>query len=133
MAFQMASLETSISALPESKNVNMKRIISDPEKFKLICKKGEFLYEWFDTYEKFVESVPDRQIFYNNMTQSNMGDETYDNMIKTIDAFKIQNLEEFHDLYLDRDVYGLADVMETFRELSMETYGLDPCFYVGTP
>eukprot|EP00854_Cymbomonas_tetramitiformis_P014556 gene14556-17205_t len=108
----------------------MKRITSDPEKFKLICQKGEFPYEWFDTYEKFVESVPDRQKFYNNMIQSNMSDKTYDNMMKTIDAFNIQNLEQFHDLYLDRDVYGLSDVMETFRELSMETYGLDPCFYV---
>eukprot|EP00854_Cymbomonas_tetramitiformis_P022506 gene22506-27160_t len=103
MAFQMASLETLLSALPESKKVNMKRITSDPEKFKLICQKGEFPYEWFDTYEKFVESVPDRQTFYNNMTQSNMSDKTYDNMMKTIDAFNIQNFEQFHDLYLDRD------------------------------
>jgi len=45
MAFQMASLETLISALPEEKKINMKRITSDPEKFKLICQKGEFPYE----------------------------------------------------------------------------------------
>jgi hypothetical protein len=31
------------------------------------------------------------------------------------------------------DVYGLCDVFESFRNLSLKTYGLDPCYYYGAP
>mmetsp|Transcript_9934 Transcript_9934/g.13041 ORF Transcript_9934/g.13041 Transcript_9934/m.13041 type:complete len:84 (-) Transcript_9934:6-257(-) len=36
-------------------------------------------------------------------------------------------------MYLKRDVYGLCDVFEYFRELSMDSYGLDPAHYIGSP
>ena len=46
--------------------------------------------------------------------------------MKTCEAFNIKNFEDFHNLYLKRDVYGLCDVFEYLREISMEARGLDP-------
>jgi hypothetical protein len=42
-------------------------------------------------------------------------------------------LREWHDLYLKIDVFGLTDVFEYYRELSFDTYGLDPAHYIGLP
>ena len=46
---------------------------------------------------------------------------------------KITNLGEWHDLYLKTDVLLLADVFESFRNLSLTYYGLDPACYLGAP
>ena len=36
-------------------------------------------------------------------------------------------------MYLNIDVAGLADVIQYYREITMKTYGLDPCHFIGTP
>ncbi len=45
----------------------------------------------------------------------------------------ITTFEEYHDVYLNIDVNGLADIFENFRKTSIDTHKLDPCHYVGTP
>ena len=40
---------------------------------------------------------------------------------------------DYHDLYLKTDVLLLADVFEVFREMSIETYSLDPAHYFSLP
>ena len=42
-------------------------------------------------------------------------------------------MKDYHDLYLKTDVKILADVFETFRELCMKDYGLDPVHMVSLP
>ena len=45
----------------------------------------------------------------------------------------MQDLGDYHDLYLKTDVLSLADVFETFRDTSMKHYGLDPAHYYSAP
>ena len=45
-------------------------------------------------------------------------------------AFNIQNLGQYVDLYLKLDVLLLADVFEKFRKTSLERYKLDPAHYL---
>ena len=40
---------------------------------------------------------------------------------------------QYHDLYLRTDVLLLTDVVENFRDLCMEYYGLDPAHYYTLP
>ena len=40
--------------------------------------------------------------------------------------FKIENLGEYHDLYVQIDTLLLADVFENFRDMCFEIYELDP-------
>ena len=133
LAFLSTSLEKLIKNVPDEKKVAMRNITTDEEKFAMICKKGEFPYEWFDSFDKLNENIPSREHFYNSMGQSELGVEQYDVMMETCKAFNIKNFKDFHDLYLKRDVYGLCDVFEYFREISMEAYGLDPSHYIGLP
>ena len=40
--------------------------------------------------------------------------------------FKINNLGEYHDLYVQSDIILLADVFENFRNIYLRIYELDP-------
>ena len=42
-------------------------------------------------------------------------------------------MREYHDLYLKSDVLLLADVFETFRDVCLKNYQLDPCWYFTAP
>ena len=44
-------------------------------------------------------------------------------------SFKIENLGESHDLYLQTDVLLLTVVFENFRTMCLDYYGLDPAHY----
>ena len=44
-----------------------------------------------------------------------------------------KTLGDYHDIYLRTDVLLLADVFETFRNTSMQHYGLDPVHYFSAP
>ena len=47
--------------------------------------------------------------------------------------FECKTFGDYHDLYLLTDVLLLADVMENFRDMVMEFYGLDPAHYISLP
>ncbi len=42
-------------------------------------------------------------------------------------------LQQYHDLYLETDVVLLADIVEAFREMSLNYYDLDPLHYFSSP
>ncbi|GFU77169.1 uncharacterized protein TNCV_1078851 [Trichonephila clavipes] len=45
----------------------------------------------------------------------------------------LKNLGEYSNLYVKTDVLILADVMEHFRDVCMDTYNLDPAWYFSAP
>ena len=49
------------------------------------------------------------------------------------EVFEIENLDEYHDLYVQSDVLLLTDVFENFRDKCIETYGLDPAHFLSPP
>ena len=48
-------------------------------------------------------------------------------------VFEIKNLGKYHDLYVQTDTLLLADVYEKFRDKYIETYGLDPSYFLSAP
>ena len=74
-----------------------------------------------------------REHFNSKLMLSKLSDEDWNHFNKVVKEFNFTTLREYHDLYLNIDVFGLADVFEYYRELSMETYGLDPAHYIGLP
>ena len=47
--------------------------------------------------------------------------------------FKLKNLGEYHDLYVQSDTLLLADVFENFRNKCLEVYELDPAHFLSLP
>ena len=47
--------------------------------------------------------------------------------------FKLKNLGEYHDLYVQSDTLLLADVFENFSNVCMKVYELDPAHFLSLP
>ena len=45
--------------------------------------------------------------------------------------FKINNLGDYHDLYVQSNTLLLEDVYENFRNMFLEKYKLDPTYFVS--
>ena len=80
-----------------------------------------------DSWERFNEELPpDKKYFYTELNKENITDEEYEHVQKVRKVFKIKNLGEYHDLYVQSDTSLLADVFENFRDKCIEIYKLDP-------
>ena len=96
-------------------------------KFTLLLRKGVYPYKHMDSWKRFKEeSLPGKEYFYSELNKEHITDEDYAHAQKVWDTFKIKNLGEYHDLYVQSDTALLADVFENFRDKCIEIYELDP-------
>ena len=106
----------------------------DLNKFALLLRKGVYPYEYMDSWKRFKEeSLPDKESFYSELNKEHITDEDYAHAQKVWDTFKIKNLGEYHDLYVQSDTALLADVFENFRDKCIEIYKLDPAHFLSAP
>ena len=94
--------------------------------------KGVYPYENMDNWEKFDETaLPLKEAFYSNLNLEDISDEDYAHAQKVWDVFEINNLGEYHDLYVQSDALLLADVYENFRNMCIDIYELDPVHFMS--
>ena len=106
----------------------------DLNKFALLLRKGVYPYEYMDSWKRFKEeSLPDKESFYSELNNEHITDEDYAHDQELWDIFKIKNLGEYHDLYVQSDTALLADVFENFRDKCTEIYELDPAHFLSAP
>ena len=99
----------------------------DLNKLTLLLRKGVYPYEYMDSWKRFKEeSLPDKESFYSELNKEHITNEDYSHAQKVWDTFKIKNLGEYHDLYVQSDTTLLADVFESFRDKCIKVYELDP-------
>ena len=131
--FLPSSLDMLASSLHEDQFVSMKRNFSKMEIEKL-TRKQVYPYDYMSTWKRFEETrLPQQTDFYNILTNSNLSDKDYQHASDLWNHFNIQNLGEYHDLYLTTDVLLLADVFENFRSTALKNYRLDPVHYITLP
>ena len=58
-------------------------------------------------------------------------DANYVNAKRICKDYKIKNLREYHELYVQIDTLLLADVFETFRNMCLEIYEFDPAKFLS--
>ena len=69
-----------------------------------------------ESWERFDEtSLPDKKTFYSELNWKEITDKDYMYAQKVFEKFKLRNLGEYHDLYVQNDTLLLADVLENFR------------------
>ena len=107
---------------------------SDLNKFILLLRKGVYPYEYMDSWEKFNEtSLPSKEDFYSHLNMEDIDDIDYRHGNNVFKSFKLDNLGDYHDLYVTNDTLLLADVFENFRDMCINVYKLDPAHFVSLP
>ena len=140
-AFLSSSLDTLVKNLFEEgegrhKFVHTMRCCDQPQHVDLLFRKGVYPYDYMSDWKRMEETtLPPQEAFYSKLSGKHISDEDYAHAQHVWRAFGIQNLGEYHDLYVKTDVLLLADVFEAFREICLDPqgYALDPAHYFTTP
>lgn len=100
----------------------------------MLQRKGVFPYDYLDCWEKFKDNqLPPIEGFYSKLNKRALSKSEYEHACNVWHEFKINNLQEYAELYLKVDVLILTDVFENFRKVCKTTYNLDPLHYYTAP
>ena len=87
-----------------------------------------------DYWNRFKETaLPPKETFCSKLNMSGDSDQDYEHARRVWNEFGINNLGEYHDLYLKTDVILLANVFEAFKKVCLDNYGLDPAHFYMAP
>ena len=107
---------------------------NDLNKFVMFLRKGVYPYEYIDGWDKFNEKIiPSKELICSNLTLENITKTDYAHANNVSKKFNINNLGEYHDLYVRSDTLLLADIFENFRQSCLKNYELDPAHFVSLP
>ena len=99
----------------------------DLNKFVLLLRKGVYPYEYMDNWEKFDENtLPPKEAFHSNLNSEDTSDEDYTHAQKVWDVFQINNIGDYHDLFVQSETVLLADVYENFRNFVLKNINFIP-------
>ena len=130
MASPLANLAKN---LPDEKYIYTSEAF-EGERLALMKAKGVYPYDYMDSFQKFSETqLPKRDDFYSLLTNEEISESEYAQAQKVWETFGIENMGQYHDLYLKSDVLLLADIFQNFREINLNNSGLDPAHYVSSP
>ena len=106
----------------------------DLNKFIMLLRKGVYPYKYMDGWDKFNEKIiPSEESFYSSLTLEDITKEDYIHTNNVFKTFKLNNLGDYHDLYVKSDTLQLTDVFENFRKACIKTYELDPARFISLP
>ena len=107
---------------------------NDLNKFLIRLRKGVYPYEYMDGWDRFSEKVlPDKDFFYSSLTMEDISKTDYMHANNVFKKFGMNNLGDYHDLYVRSDTLLLADIFENFRQSCLQNYELDPAHFVSLP
>ena len=80
-----------------------------------------------NNWENFNETeLPSKDKFYSSLGLEDISDSDYRHANKVFKVFKLNNIGDYHDLYVQVDTVQLTDIFENFRNTCHEIYELDP-------
>jgi len=104
------------------------------EQASLMIKKGVFPYDWWNCEEKMAyTSLPSKECFYSTLNDEDISDADYLRAKLVWKTFNCKTMKDYHDIYLKCDGLILADIFEKFRETSIQSYRIDPAYYISLP
>ena len=99
-----------------------------------MLRKVVYPYEYMDNWERFNEtSLPSKESFYSNLNMEDIDDIDYRHGNNVFNKFKLNNLGDYHNLYVQNDTLLLADMFENFRDMCLKEYELDPAHFLSLP
>ena len=144
MNFMQSSLEKLVGNMEKSDFKHTSKYFQ--EKLDLMMRKGIYPYEYITGVEGFWEKeLPQKEKFASalgsgivfgsgkTIAPSEISDKDYSHSQKVFKTFNCENLADYTKLYCKSDVLLLADVFETFINVCLKKYGLDPSHYLTAP
>ena len=126
-----------------NKDINKELINRFPSTFKfcngefnkfLLLRKGVYPYEYMDNWERFNEtSLPDKKYFYSSLNMEDITDIHYRHATRVFKIFSNKNISRYHDLHVQSDTLLLANAFESFRNICLKEYELDPAHLLSAP
>ena len=144
MNFVKGSLEGLVGNLGQSQLNHMKKHFQG-KKLGLMCSKGVYPYKYMSDVTKLFETnLPPKEAFASklnvgstNISSELVGEGISDKKYKIVqdvyEEFKCKNLADLTKIYVEQDTLQLADVVDNFRSVCLENYGLDPFHYISLP
>ncbi|EGT57546.1 hypothetical protein CAEBREN_30406 [Caenorhabditis brenneri] len=132
--FMASPLDYLSSILKNEQCAITKQYYKCEETFMLMKRKGVYPYDFMDSFGKYSQpELPPIESFYNTLTGENISSERFEYAQKVWKETKCETLKDYTEKYMINDVLLLADVFESFRNVSLEVYQLDPCWYYTSP
>ena len=125
MQFMNSSLEKLVKNLLDNDFIYLIQEFGSG-KLQLLKQNDVYSYEYMNSFERFSgENLPDKKIFYRSLKDGHITDKEYLTYIKIWNKFSRENMGDYHNHYLKKDVLLLADVFEKFINMYLKFYKLD--------
>ena len=138
--FMSSSLDSLVNNLVRGSNKFFGFEDYKESQYKLLIRKGIYPYEYMDDWNMNIwmigfkeTALPPKEAFYSKLNMSGVSDQDYKHARRVWSKFGINNLGEYHDLYLHTDVILLANVFDTYRKVCLDNYGLVPAHFYTAP
>ena len=83
--------------------------------------KGVYLYEYMHYWEKFNETLPEKDDFYSRLNLQDIIDVDFAHTKRVCKDFKIKHLGEYHNLYVQKDTLLFADVFNNVCSVCLKS------------
>jgi len=102
---------------------------------EMLTSKGVFPYSFVDSFEKLTDTVsfPPIAAFHDDVIGKPISLADWNIGKNVWEKLHCPDLMSYHNIYLMRDVLGLADCFQLFRKTMLAKYHLDPVHYLSTP
>ena len=66
-------------------------------------------------FEKFKDELPSKEKFYSSLIGKKNSDNEYKHVLNVWNKFEMKTMKGYHELYLNSDVFLLADVLKNLE------------------
>jgi len=106
----------------------------DDNQFKLILRKGVFPYDYFTSLDILNQTeLLKKEDFYSKLKGEHISDDDYAFYLRINKEFNLATFGDYYNLYLKLDTLLLADICRSYKNMCLQTYQLDPFWYVSAP
>ena len=75
------------------------------------------------SWDKFNEtSLPDKEAFYSSLNMQDITNVDHRHANRVFKAFKLKDLGQYHDLYVNAATIQLCETFQNFRNMCIEIY-----------
>jgi DNA-directed RNA polymerase subunit RPC12/RpoP len=134
LKFLGKSLDKLACELPREKFHMCREHTENEQQFDILIKKNVFPYDWLNDMSKLESTtLPQKDDFKSILTGEDITDEQYQFAQMAWDTFGHKTMKDYTITYLLSDVCILGDIFEDFRNMCLEYYNLDACYYLTAP